>query len=472
MTVANTKPTNTRLDMWRRSRLRGIATDIANFVSYGLRRFLKDQMSQAAGALTYTTLLALVPLMAIAFSIFSAFPAFDAIQDRLQEVIFENLVPEVGQDVRGYITNFTANASNLTTVGIVALGVSAVLLLATIESTLNTIWRVERQRPIMMRLLMFWSVLTFGPLLLGASFSLTSDVFSTAREWAGESYAYVPSGKDGLWSMLQSPFAALLQSITFTALFYIVPARSVQIRDAAIGGVISGIAFEILKWGFKSYLVAFPTYQTIYGALAVFPIFLIWLYLSWTVIIFGAVFAAAFPEWWRSRDPLVGVTLSPARRLEAAVALLSVLGKQSQTGGAVSQDALAEAVPLDARDGIIETLRAKGYLVTTDEDGVAVARDLTTVTVADLARDLELALGLTSVGATVEAKPGLSEVADDLSNLDNTSGQLPEILSTLHDAEGRILGVAIAEVISERDPSPSPSGEIVTFAPGQKSDAD
>ena len=86
-------------------------------------------------------------------------------------------------------------------------------------------------------------MLTFGPLLLGASFSLTSDMFSSAREWAGESYSYVPTSGGGVWAVLQRPVAALLQSITFTALFYIVPARSVHIRDAAIGGVISGIAF-------------------------------------------------------------------------------------------------------------------------------------------------------------------------------------------------------------------------------------
>ena len=444
--------------------------DIANFASYGVRRFLKDRMSQAAGALTYTTLLALVPLMAIAFSIFSAFPAFDAIQDRLQELIFENLVPEVGQDVRGYITNFTANASNLTAVGIVALGVSAVLLLSTIESTLNTVWRVERQRPIMIRLLIFWSVLTFGPLLLGASFSLTSDMFSSAREWAGESYSYVPTSGGGVWAVLQRPVAALLQSITFTALFYIVPARSVHIRDAAIGGVISGIAFEVLKWGFKSYLTAFPTYQTIYGAVAVFPIFLIWLYLSWTVIIFGAVFAAAFPEWWRSRDPLVGVTLSPARKLEAAVALLAVLGKQSQSGGAVTQDQLAAAVPLDARDGIVETLRAKGYLVTTDEDRVAVARDLNTATIADLARDLDLSLGLTGEDRIPDADLEEQVAPEDLSQLDSTSGHLPEILSTLHEAEARILGQSISDVISESKAPTPPSGQIVSF--GHKKDAD
>ena len=122
------------------------------------------------------------------------------------------------------------------------------------------------------------------------------------------------------------------------------------------------------------------------------------------------------------------------------MALLAVLGKQSQSGGAVTQDQLAAAVPLDARDGIVETLRAKGYLVTTDEDRVAVARDLNTATIADLARDLDLSLGLTGEDRIPDADLEEQVAPEDLSQLDSTSGHLPEILSTLHEAEARILG--------------------------------
>jgi membrane protein len=434
-----------RMDIWRRAHFSGVLSDIGNFVAYGIRRFVRDRMTQAAGALTYTTLLALVPLLAIAFSIFSAFPAFDAIQDKIQDMIFNNLVPEVGQDVRGYLTSFTANASQLTAVGVVALALSAVLLLSTIESTLNTIWRVERQRPILTRLLMFWAVLTLGPMLLGASFSLTSDVFTTAERWAGEASAYVPTTGGNILQSLESPIAIVLQSLAFTTLFFAVPARSVRIRDAAIGGVISGVAFELLKSGFKAYLTAFPTYQTIYGALAVFPIFLIWLYLCWTVIILGAVFAASFPEWWRSREPEVDINLTPARRLQAAVALLAVLGGKAQTGGAVTQDDLAAAIPLEARDGIVETLRAKGYLVTTDDDSYSLSRDLHAVTVAELAHDLGLTLGLS---AEDREHDDLGVVEER--SLETVTGFLSGMLETLHASEKELLGRPVAEVIFSR----------------------
>lgn len=429
----------TRLDDWRVDRGTRIAKDIAHYVAFAVRRFYADQGAQAAGALTYTTLLALVPLLAIAFAIFSAFPAFEAIQDRLEATLFENLVPEVGEEVRGYLSGFTRNTTNLTAVGVVALGVSAVLLLATIESTFNRIWRVERARPVVTRLLIFWTMLTLGPLLLGASFSLTTDMFSGIRSLASEGAALVPIELSGGLGVLDRIVAVVLQTVAFTAMFMVVPARQVRLRDALIGGAISGVALEILKWGFRAYLTSFPTYQTIYGAMAVIPIFLIWLYLSWTIVLFGAVFAASFPEWWRSRDPKVALALSPALRLEAAVALLAAIATKARSGGVVDAEALADAVPLDARDAVVEALRARGYIAATDEEGFALARDLRHTSVAALARDLGVSLG--HDGARDE------EEAEVAQALDARLGPVPALLRQLGAAEARILGPSLAEVI-------------------------
>lgn len=415
-----------------------IVSDIANYVVYAVRRFYADQGAQSAAALTYTTLLAMVPLLAIAFAIFSAFPAFEAIQDRLEAVLFENLVPEVGLEVRGYLANFTKNTTNLTAVGVVALGFSAVLLLATIEATFNRIWRVERNRTLVSRLLIFWTMLTLGPLLLAASFSLTTDVFSAIDRlsWDGSTLAPLEAvSRDGA---LQRVFAALIQTVAFTVMFMLVPARQVRPRDALIGGAVSGIMLELLKWGFRAYLTAFPTYQTIYGAMAVVPIFLIWLYMGWTIVLFGAVFAASFPEWWRSREPGVTATLSPALRLEAAVALMAVIAAKARVGGTVDAEALADALPLDARDSVVEALRAAGYIAATDEDNYSLTRDLRHATVADLARDLGVSLGF---NPTVERNERMVEM------LDEKLGPVPELLGRLADAEDRLLGVSLAEVI-------------------------
>lgn len=436
----------TRLDAWKASRASLILRDIGQYVMYAGLRFYHDRGMQAASALTFTTLLALVPLLTIAFAIFSAFPAFQAAQGLIETLLFENLVPEVGGQVRGYIADFTRNTTNLTAVGVVALGVSAVLLLATVESTLNAIWRVERDRPILGRLVIYWGLLTFGPLLLGASFSLTSNVFSVAQQLVndltGDGANYVNLAIESERWLLERPLAAALQTVTFTVLFMIVPARPVRIRDALIGGAVTGVSFEILKWGFKIYLVSFPTYQTIYGTLAVFPIFLIWLYLSWTVVIIGAVFAASFPEWWKTRNPTVGIELNPARRLEAAIAVLAVLAQQSRRGGTTAPDVLEENLPLDARDGVVEALRQRGYLATTDEESFVLSRDLYVTTVADLARDLGLALG----HSPGDAGQGDSDVEEEL---DARVGPVVEVLQELGRAEDRILSRPLSEVIGK-----------------------
>lgn len=427
-----------RLDTWRVARATRIATDIANYVVYAVRRFYADQGAQSAAALTYTTLLAMVPLLAIAFAIFSAFPVFEAIQDRFEAMLFENLVPEVGFEVRSYIANFTSNTTNLTAVGVVALGVSAVLLLATVESTFNRIWRVERARPLLSRLLIFWTMLTLGPLLLAASFSLTTDVFSALHRMTWEGSGLVPIELADRNGFLHRAFAALIQTIAFTVMFMLVPARQVRLRDALIGGAVSGIILELLKWGFRAYLTTFPTYQTIYGAMAVVPIFLIWLYLAWTIVLFGAVFAASFPEWWRSREPGVTAALSPALRLEAAVALMAVIAAKARSGGTVDAEALADALPLDARDSVVEALRMAGYIAATDEDNYSLTRDLRHATVADLARDLKVSLGL------IRHK---EDNANMVRVLDEKLGPVPDLLRLLAEAEDKILGMSLAEVI-------------------------
>ena len=199
----------------------------------------------------------------------------------METVIYTNLVPGVGGDVRAYLNSFLRNTGQLGTIGVVALGLSALLLLSTIEATFNRIWRVERPRPILVRFLMYWGVLTLGPLLIGAGITLTSDVFSVARQGlsqAGLDADQLAMAAGGLGDQLIS---VLLQTGLFTILFAVVPNRRIAWGEALIGGFVSGAGFQILKIGFAAYLANAITYQTIYGALAVFPIFLIWLYLSW-----------------------------------------------------------------------------------------------------------------------------------------------------------------------------------------------
>lgn len=285
-----------RLTLSRRFAAAGPLGDALDFVAFALARFLHDRGTQAAAALAYTTLLALVPLLAIGFAIFSAFPGFEDARAAIETLIYRQFVPEIAETVQAHLDGFMRNASKLGAFGLAGLALSAILLLATIEGTFNRIWRVERSRPLLMRAVVYWTVLTLGPLLIGLVVSSTGAVFGVIRhEWTEAGLSF------GIMEAVRGPrdllIAAILQSAGFAALFAVVPNRPVAWRDAAVGGATAGCLLELLKLGFGWYVTAFPSYQTIYGALAAAPIFLIWIYLSWTAVIVGAVFAAALPDW-------------------------------------------------------------------------------------------------------------------------------------------------------------------------------
>lgn len=425
----------------RNDGLRGLR-QFLSFVRFAVVRFWNDNLSQAAAALTYASLLALVPFIALTVAMLSGFTAFDAARERMTAFFLTRLVPEVGAELETYLTEFAANAANLTAIGVVALAVTAILLLSSIEYTLNSVWRVERPRSIGVRILIYWTVLTLGPILLGVSFALTSETFSTVLSWAREGVVIEPPA--AAVPFLNTAVAIAAQSLAFTLLFVLVPARPVRIRDAAIGGAFSGIAFEILRWTFNSFLSAGSTYNTIYGAVAVIPIFLFWVYASWIVILLGAVFAAAFPDWWKTGDSMRPGELPAGDRLVIAIALLGALQRQALEGGAMSEEILHQVAPLQNRDRILERLRTRGFVVLTEDGEFCLARDLHTTTVRNLVEELGLALG------TRSTRPGDESYGmESYRVLEQNTGSLFALLKRLHDAESSILDRAIADVVSD-----------------------
>jgi membrane protein len=415
---------------------RGALAGLGGFAAHVVRRFFQDGMTQAAGALTYSTLLALVPLAVIAFAVLAGFPAFEEVRGELQAFFFRALVPEAGAELQRYFEAFTGNARNLTAAGTAALALTAVLLLSTIETTLNRVWRVERPRPWLTRILIFWAVLTLGPLLIGVSFTFTSDALAMLRRW-GAGAEVIGRIEPGA-GVAGLALGLLSQILAFTLIFKLVPARRVRLADAALGGAVAGLLFHLLRWAFDAYLSSGTTYETIYGAVAVVPIFLVWLYASWTVVILGAVVAAAFPDWWRSRDPLIGVEMTPALRLEIAVAVLSVLSARARTGGAVAPGMLKDRVPVEAREEIVDRLALAGYVVVTEDGALALARDLHATTLGDLVADLGLSLTAGAAAARSEAQ----------ALLQRQSGTLPELLGQLEKAEAGVLDRPLAEVVA------------------------
>lgn len=415
-----------------------------SFVLFTARRYFGDNMTLSAGALTFSTLLAMVPLMVIAFAILSGFSAFDPARARMEEMFFEIFVPEVGAGVGNYLTDFSRNAANLTAAGIVALAFTAVMLLWTIEATLNQIWRVEKPRSIQIRVLIYWTVLTMGPLLLGAGFVLTSGTFSTITQWARQGV-----GSADAVPTLGVFFAFLSQFLTFTLLFKIIPARHVRLQDAAIGGAISAFGVQVLRWGFDLFLSSGSTYETVYGAVAILPIFLFWLYLSWVVVIVGAVCAAALPEWGQLRRDRPTGPVTPAQRLQAAVRVLSVLATKAKDGATATPEDLQSAAPLEISDDLFDSLRATGFIVQTENDRIGLLRDLHLTTLGDLARELRLSLGAST------------ETADDLAPSMIARGpflsSLPAALQDLHAAEAEILSMPLHDLIFEESAAPRPA---------------
>ncbi len=427
----------------RKTRIGGVLTGILQFTRFAVRRFRADRLNADVASLTYSTLLALVPLLVIALAILSSFPAFDAVKGRMQALFFSAVVPEAGAAIGEYLGKFTSNASNLTAVGIVALAVTALLLLSTIEETLNRVWHVERPRPLYVRFLIFWAILTMGPLLIGGSFTLTSDLAALAARTqildSGGASAVLKLQETWLVSTLLS---VTISTVGFTALFVLVPARRVRVRHAVIGASFAAIAFEVLSWGFNSFITSGSSYETIYGAVAAVPVFLIWIYTSWTVIILGSVVAASLPDWFRSRATSVpSENLRPADRLAVAVTLLANLHRQAQSGGMLDDQVLAEAVPLEVRDEIIDALHGTGYIVQDEDDCVALARDMHSTTLFDLATDLKLPLG------TMPEQDGrLPE--EIVARLSEETTATMALLERLHEAEVQILDRPLAQVMS------------------------
>ena len=254
---------------------------VKDFTLYVCRCFVEDQCSRAAASLAYVTLLALVPLFTVIFITLSAFPAFGSWADIVEAFIFENFVPALGTQIREYILQFSENAKALQAAGTIFLLITVLMMMSTIEATFNVIWRVRRKRPIVVRFLLYWSLLTLGPVFLGAgmvvtSFVITAKLFSAETVGNYISYGYI------------SFIPLVATSAAFFLFFKLIPYRPVAFVHSLIGGVLAGILFELAKKLFALYIEYFPSQQVVYGAFAGIPIFLFWIYLSWTIILFGA----------------------------------------------------------------------------------------------------------------------------------------------------------------------------------------
>lgn len=264
-----------------------------------LQRFVSDDCPRNAAALTYTSLFAVVPLLTVTYSMLAALPVFRGVGDELEAILFDHFVPATGQVVQDYMGSFAQQARQLTLVGVIFLIVTAALMIVNIEKAFNAIWRVEKPRRGLQAFLIYWTVLTLGPLLLGAGLVLSSYLTSLPLL---EKVTDPIGGGVAVWNYLPFIFSAL----AFTLLYWAVPHCRVRFKDAAIGGLAMAFLFEMAKAGFTWFVTSFPNYELVYGAFAAFPLFLLWMYVSWLLILLCAEWVAlrGLPEEEKVQEKL------------------------------------------------------------------------------------------------------------------------------------------------------------------------
>ncbi len=252
-------------------------------------RFSEDRLGVTASSLTFTTIIALVPLVTVALAVFTAFPMFAKFQDVLQKWLVDSLIPDnIARQVLGYLTQFAGKANKLGTAGVALLLGTALALILTIDHTLNNIWRVRTSRSFGQRVLVYWAAITLGPLLLGVSLTLTSYAISASKGLVGVLPVSV--------QLLLDIFQLLLMGWGMAALYHYVPNTHVKWSHAWTGGLFVAVGFEVAKKLLALYLSNVPTYSLVYGAFATVPILLIWIYMAWLIVLFGAVITAYLPS--------------------------------------------------------------------------------------------------------------------------------------------------------------------------------
>ncbi|MFO1454421.1 MAG: YihY family inner membrane protein [Lysobacterales bacterium] len=381
----------------------------SSFGRFVLKRFLGDRLFEASGALSYTTAFALAPLAMVVFGVLSAFPVFDAWSVKLSDYILANFVPRAAQAISGYLTDFSANTSKLTTAGALALIISLLVTLNRVESIFNRIWRVPTVRPKIGRFLVYWTVLTLGTLVAATSLALSTRLFALA---IFETLA-------GRWLealMLRlAPMA--IELLAFAAVFKLVPHRTVLWRHALAGGMLSMLLFECVKSGLGLYLDSFDSYQKIYGAVALIPIVMLWIFLSWVSILFGASFASSMSAFRYQPKEL---RLPHGHELFGLLRMLGRFQQARASGKGLSGEQLRELEP-SLTDSMVQELLGNMALIhvlqRTESGHWLLARDLQDVKLAELYEAAQLRVPLSEAAVAHTGDALGNAVAMTLANL-------------------------------------------------------
>lgn len=351
---------------------------LASFLRFLSQRFYEDRCLQIAASLTYTTLLSLVPLIVIALTVISAFPVFSSLMVQLKAFILANLVPGAASKIiTVYLPQFSEKAGRLTALGTALFGVTAFILMLTIDHAFNMIWRVRRPRPLLQRFLIYWAALTLGPLVIGGSLSLTYYMVSLSLGVV----AKIPA----LGEFVLKLVPVVLAISTFALLYRIVPNRYVPVKHAVIGGLVAGVGLEVVNKIFTAYIVKFSTYTLVYGAFASLPLFLLWVYSSWLAVVAGALVAASLSHW---RGGAWQIEKTPGRLFYDVLRILRALHAAQQAGEAVRLQELRGEVRLGLEEieDVLERLSAANWAHRVAGNAWALSRSPADIRIADVFR--------------------------------------------------------------------------------------
>jgi len=398
-------------------------------VPFLIKRLGEAHISRAAAALSFSTALAVIPALTLILATLAAFPAFNELRASLQNAIVVNLVPDTGMKISETLTSFVDAAGKLTFFGIVGLVLSSVILLLTIEGALNEIFRVIRPRLLRQRLLVFWAVMTVGPVLLGMGLSLLG-YFGSKQIVEGE----VAPPPDPAFILLGNVMPTLLTWATLTFLFMIIPNRRMNLRDSMMGAAVAAILLAMLRYIFTVYIVLMSDYQAIYGALAAVPVFLIWVYLVWLAVLMGAIVTAALPDWRYAR---VSAGTGVGGRLVMALEVLARLAAARRGGAGLSGEQLAKltGVPDVVLMAVFNDLRAGLFIAPTEEGRWVLSRDLERTALADLVHHFGLGLN--------------HNFGDEDMRAGELGKRLGQYLRNAAESERTLLSVSLARVVMQ-----------------------
>jgi len=358
------------------------AAQMFRFTIRVLRRFIADQCIQRASALAYATLLAIVPLAALGFSMFASFQVFEKMAEHIRSLMLQYLLPTSQQAVEQYLGSIAEKTTTLSVFGIIGLMLTATALLNTMEEAFNDIWRITRARPWLSKFMIFWSTLTLAPILIAASITVTS-YFAALPV-----LEHVAHGANALG---QVPFLLpwLLSALAMCLMYTVLPNTHVPLRQALAGGLIAGTLFEASKLAFTFYVTDIANYEKVYGALSTLPIFLIWLYLSWVIVLLGAeiVFCLQHPEQSNRQRNIYA--RPGVRQFFAHLILLRAAAAQSLGHGLRLNSLIEETgVPENLLQEWLDELARHGLLFATHDGCWVLARDAHQLTLHDIFKAL------------------------------------------------------------------------------------